>query len=94
VSHGQLSKLAPIVRQTCKDFGVRYKSYETFGHLLVTVLRYFENLASAVSPRASNISIDATLLLLWMMADAMFSECWSLWLLFFSVEHPRTVVAG
>jgi len=45
VSSDKLHILMPIVKQTCKEFNVDYKTYDTFGSIVNSVHSYMDTLA-------------------------------------------------
>lgn len=45
LNHCHLHLIAPVVRQTCQEFGVCYKSYETWGEIMDASLSWFDKLA-------------------------------------------------
>jgi hypothetical protein len=40
-----LHHIAPVVQQTCDEYGVHYKSYESFSSLTAALLTWFEKLS-------------------------------------------------
>jgi linoleoyl-CoA desaturase len=53
MAEDQLHGLLPIVKETCKEFGVEYKDFPTFWSILSSTHRYIDTLAmpNRVSPR-------------------------------------------
>lgn len=45
LNHGHLHHIAPVVRDTCKEFGVVYKSYNTWSDLMSATLDWYEKLS-------------------------------------------------
>jgi linoleoyl-CoA desaturase len=45
LNHGHLHHIAPTVRETCKEFGVIYKSYDTWSDLMNATLDWYEKLS-------------------------------------------------
>jgi len=45
VSHEHLPGLAPIIRRTCQEFGVNYKSYDNYSEILGQTLSYYRILS-------------------------------------------------
>jgi linoleoyl-CoA desaturase len=45
LNHCHLHLIAPVVQQTCEEFGVNYKSYKTWRELLGATLEWFEKLS-------------------------------------------------
>ena len=45
LNHGHLHHIAPIVKQTCEEFGVEYKSYDTWSDLMNATLEWFDKLS-------------------------------------------------
>jgi linoleoyl-CoA desaturase len=44
LNHAHLHRIAPVVRATCEEFGVRYKSYDTWSDLMAATLDWFDKL--------------------------------------------------
>jgi len=45
LNHGHLHHVAPVVKQTCEEFGVEYKSYDTWSGLFNATLEWFDKLS-------------------------------------------------
>jgi len=45
LNHGHLHHIAPVVKQTCEEFGVEYKSYDTWSDLMNATLEWFDKLS-------------------------------------------------
>ena len=45
LNHGHLHHIAPVVKQTCEEFGVNYKSYDTWSDLMNATLEWFDKLS-------------------------------------------------
>jgi hypothetical protein len=45
LNHCHLYLIAPVVQQTSEEYGVNYKSYETWSELLGATLEWFEKLS-------------------------------------------------
>lgn len=45
LNHAHLHHISPIVRATCDEFGVRYKSYDTWSDLMAATLDWFDKLS-------------------------------------------------
>ncbi|VEU44250.1 unnamed protein product [Pseudo-nitzschia multistriata] len=45
LNHGHLEYIAPVVKQTCEEFGVGYKSYDTWSDLLNATLEWYDKLS-------------------------------------------------
>ncbi len=45
LNHGHLHHIAPVVKATCMEFGVQYKSYDTWGDLMAATLDWFDKLS-------------------------------------------------
>ena len=41
LNHAHLHHIAPVVRQTCEEFGVIYKSYETWSDIMTATLQWY-----------------------------------------------------
>eukprot|EP00751_Fragilariopsis_kerguelensis_P011676 CAMPEP_0170771026 /NCGR_PEP_ID=MMETSP0733-20121128/7819_1 /TAXON_ID=186038 /ORGANISM="Fragilariopsis kerguelensis, Strain L26-C5" /LENGTH=589 /DNA_ID=CAMNT_0011112717 /DNA_START=54 /DNA_END=1823 /DNA_ORIENTATION=- len=59
LNHGHLHHIAPIVKQTCEEYGVEYKSYDTWSDLMNATLEWFDKLS--VVDSNGNESDDAVL---------------------------------
>jgi linoleoyl-CoA desaturase len=46
LNHCHLHHIQPIVRSTCEEFGVCYKSYETWSDILQATLEWFDKLST------------------------------------------------
>ena len=64
LNHGHLHHIAPVVKETCQEFGVQYKSYDTWTDLMNATLEWFDKLsvvdddATAVAPAIKTIKIS------------------------------------
>lgn len=47
LNHCHLHHIAPIVKTTCQEYGVRYKSYETWTDIMGATLKWLRQLASS-----------------------------------------------
>ena len=45
LNHCHLHHIAPVVRETCEEFGVDYKCYDTWSDLMTATLRWYEKLS-------------------------------------------------
>lgn len=45
LNHCHLHHIVPVVQQTCEEYGVHYKSYESFSSLTAALLTWFEKLS-------------------------------------------------
>jgi fatty acid desaturase len=45
LNHGHLQHIAPVVRETCKEYGVIYKSYDTWSDLMDATLQWYDKLS-------------------------------------------------
>jgi len=45
LNHGHLHHIAPIVKRTCEEYGVEYKSYDTWNQLMNATLEWFDKLS-------------------------------------------------
>jgi fatty acid desaturase len=45
LNHGYLQHIAPVVRQTCEEYGVEYKSYDTWSDLMTATLNWYDKLS-------------------------------------------------
>eukprot|EP00536_Pseudo-nitzschia_multiseries_P017560 jgi/Psemu1/264380/estExt_Genewise1Plus.C_16250008 len=45
LNHGHLHHVAPVVKQTCEEFGVEYKCYDTWTDLFNATLEWFDKLS-------------------------------------------------
>jgi fatty acid desaturase len=45
LNHAHLHHIAPVVRQTCEEFGVDYKSYDTWVDVMNATLNWYEKLS-------------------------------------------------
>jgi fatty acid desaturase len=45
LNHGHLHHIAPVVKQTCEEFGVEYKCYDTWSDLMNATLEWFDKLS-------------------------------------------------
>lgn len=45
LNHGYLPIIAPVVRQTCEEYGVEYKSYDTWSDLMIATLNWYKKLS-------------------------------------------------
>ena len=45
LNHGHLYHIAPTVKRTCDEYGVEYKSYDTWNELMNATLNWFEKLS-------------------------------------------------
>ena len=49
LNHGHLHHIAPVVKQTCEEFGVDYKSYDTWSDLMNATLEWLDKLSVTTS---------------------------------------------
>jgi fatty acid desaturase len=47
LNHSHLQLIAPVVKQTCEEYGVTYKSYGTFSELMGAALNWLDTLSDA-----------------------------------------------
>lgn len=52
LNHGHLHLIVPVVRDTCIEYGVVYKSYDTWGDLMNATLEWYEKLSVNERPSA------------------------------------------
>mmetsp|Transcript_13804 Transcript_13804/g.34678 ORF Transcript_13804/g.34678 Transcript_13804/m.34678 type:complete len:538 (+) Transcript_13804:109-1722(+) len=45
LNHGHLHHIAPVVRETCEEFGVEYKCYDTWSDLMNATMEWFDKLS-------------------------------------------------
>jgi fatty acid desaturase len=45
LNHGHLHHVAPVVKQTCEEFGVQYKCYDTWSDLMNATMEWFDKLS-------------------------------------------------
>jgi len=45
LNHGHLHHIAPIVKQTCEEYGLEYKSYDTWFGLMNATLEWYDKLS-------------------------------------------------
>jgi len=45
LNHGHLHHITPVVKQTCEEFGVEYKCYDTWSDLMNATLEWFDKLS-------------------------------------------------
>jgi fatty acid desaturase len=45
LNHAHLHHIAPVVRQTCEEFGVTYKSYESWADIMAATMRWYRQLS-------------------------------------------------
>jgi len=62
LNHGHLHRIAPTVRDTCIEYGVVYKSYDTWGDLMNATLEWYEKLSvdesGTVKPRNNKMAAE------------------------------------
>ena len=56
LNHCLLHHIAPIVEQTCDEYGVRYKSYETWNDIMQATLKWLNQLAAETDVHESNFA--------------------------------------
>lgn len=45
LNHAHLHHIAPVVRQTCEEYGVNYKSYDSWADIMAATLRWYRQLS-------------------------------------------------
>lgn len=45
LNHGHLHHIAPVVKETCEEFGVQYKSYDTWSDLMDATLSWLDKMS-------------------------------------------------
>jgi hypothetical protein len=45
LNHCHLHHIAPVVKETCEEYGVNYKSYDTWSDLMAATLTWFDKLS-------------------------------------------------
>ncbi len=45
LNHAHLHHIAPVVRQTCQEYGVNYKSYDSWAEIMTATLRWYRELS-------------------------------------------------
>jgi len=46
LNHAHLHVISPVVQQTCKEYGVRYKSYESWSEIIDAALQWLDKVAA------------------------------------------------
>ena len=54
INHSHLHHIAPTVQQTCREFGVVYKSYESWSSLMLATLEWLKALSDECNPDLSS----------------------------------------
>ena len=56
LNHAHLHHIAPVVRQTCEEYGVIYKSYETWSDIMTATLQWYRQMSVDPYDNASSKS--------------------------------------
>ena len=59
LNHGHLHHIAPVVKETCEEFGVEYKSYDTWSDLMKVTLEWLDKLSFIDNNKNIDIDDDA-----------------------------------
>ena len=57
LNHGHLHHIAPVVRETCEEFGVEYKCYDTWSDLMNATMEWFDKLSVTDNNRIDNDAV-------------------------------------
>ncbi len=60
LNHGHLHHIAPVVKETCEEFGVEYKCYNTWSDLMNATMEWFDKLSVTDNNSIDNDAVPIT----------------------------------